>query len=169
VFLVNSRFRRFSATPFGSNCKNFHLMEAHLLPRLRCHFAEFLNQGSLKRLGILSLPTCVGLRYDHLIISLEAFLGSMGSTSLCSKRTPHRFSALNEGADLPTPSAYKLEPPNPTGGWPTLLRPPITPVPEGTLIIGWYRNISLFSIAYAFRPRLRDRLTLSRLALLRKP
>lgn len=33
----------------------------------------------------------------------------------------------------------------------------------------WYRNINLFSIAYAFRPRLRDRLTLSRLALLRKP
>ena len=33
----------------------------------------------------------------------------------------------------------------------------------------WYRNINLFSITYAFRPRLRDRLTLSRLALLRKP
>src|SRR3979409_2605259 len=26
---------------------------AHLLPKLRCHFAEFLNQGSLTRLGIL--------------------------------------------------------------------------------------------------------------------
>jgi hypothetical protein len=33
----------------------------------------------------------------------------------------------------------------------------------------WYRNINLFSIAYAFRPRLRDRLTLRRLTLLRKP
>ena len=32
-----------------------------------------------------------------------------------------------------------------------------------------YRNINLFSIAYAFQPRLRDRLTLRRLALLRKP
>jgi hypothetical protein len=76
---------------------------------------------------------------------------------------------LNERADLPTPSTYELEPPIPTDGWPTLLRPPITLAPEGTLIIGWYRNINLFSIAYAFRPRLRDRLTLSRLALLRKP
>ena len=47
--------------------------------------------------------------------------------------------------------------------------PPITLTPEGALIIRWYRNINLFSIAYAFRPRLRDRLTLSRLALLRKP
>jgi hypothetical protein len=58
---------------------------------------------------------------------------------------------------------------HPTGGWPTLLRPPITLVPEGTSIIRWYRNINLFSITYAFRPRLRDRLTLSRLTLLRKP
>ncbi len=99
-------------------------MRAHLLPKLRCHFAEFLNQGSLKRLGILSLPTCVGLRYDHLTVSLEAFLGSVGLASLCPKRTPHRFSALNEGVDLPAPSAYQLEPPIPTDGWPTLLRPP---------------------------------------------
>ncbi len=53
----------------------------HLLPKLRCHYAEFLNQGSLKRLGILSLPTCVGLRYDHLIGSLGAFLGSVGLTT----------------------------------------------------------------------------------------
>ena len=32
-----------------------------------------------------------------------------------------------------------------------------------------YRNINLFSIDYAFRPRLRSRLTLRRLALRRKP
>ena len=29
----------------------------------RC-FAEFLNHVSLVRLGLLDLPTCVGLRYD---------------------------------------------------------------------------------------------------------
>jgi hypothetical protein len=33
----------------------------------------------------------------------------------------------------------------------------------------WYRNINLLAIAYACRPRLRSRLTLSRLALLRNP
>jgi hypothetical protein len=85
MFLVNSRYRLFSATPLGSKSEFLHLTGAHLLPKLRCHFAEFLNQGSLKRLGMLSLPTCVGLRYDHLHISLEAFLGSMGSISLRDK------------------------------------------------------------------------------------
>ncbi len=36
---------------------------AYLLPKLRYQFAEFLLLSSLKRLRILILPTCVGLRY----------------------------------------------------------------------------------------------------------
>ena len=44
------------------------------------------------------------------------------------------------------------------------------PVPPLVIAVGtWYRNINLLSIAYALRPRLRSRLTLSRLALLRNP
>ena len=39
---------------------------APLLPKLRGHFAEFLNKCSPVRLRILSLPTCVGLRYGYL-------------------------------------------------------------------------------------------------------
>jgi hypothetical protein len=96
VFLVNSRYRHFSATSVGSASKLLHLMEAHLLPKLRCYFAEFLNQSSLKRLGILSQPTCVGFRYDHLIISLEAFLGSMGSTTLCPQADSSSRLSLKE-------------------------------------------------------------------------
>lgn len=34
-----------------------------LLPKLRVHFAEFLQRSSLKRLGILYLTTCVGFGY----------------------------------------------------------------------------------------------------------
>ena len=33
---------------------------ALLLPKLRSHYAEFLNHGSPDRLGILYPPTCVG-------------------------------------------------------------------------------------------------------------
>ena len=53
--------------------KSLHVMRAYLLPKLRYYFAEFLNQSSLKRLRILSLPTCVGLRYGHFINSLRGF------------------------------------------------------------------------------------------------
>ena len=34
-----------------------------LLPKVRRQFAEFLQETSLKRLGILYHPTCVGLGY----------------------------------------------------------------------------------------------------------
>jgi hypothetical protein len=47
---------------------------------------------------------------------------------------------------------------------PTFLRPPVAQTERR-----WYRNINLLSIAYAFRPRLRSRLTLSGRAFLRKP
>jgi hypothetical protein len=54
VFLVNSRLGLLSATPFGSVRWGLHLPGAHLLPKLRWHFAEFLNESSLMRLRILS-------------------------------------------------------------------------------------------------------------------
>lgn len=57
---------------------------APLLPKLRGHFAEFLNHSSPERLGILYLTTCVGLGYGPRGNSLEAFLGSMGSLYFAS-------------------------------------------------------------------------------------
>jgi hypothetical protein len=60
VFLLNSRLGRFTAAPSGSSREGFHPTGAPLLPKLRGHFAEFLNEGSSDRLGILYLSTCVG-------------------------------------------------------------------------------------------------------------
>ena len=57
VFLVNSRLGLLCATPI------FLSAGATLLPKLRVHFAEFLNASSLVRLRLLILPTCVGFRY----------------------------------------------------------------------------------------------------------
>ncbi len=69
--------------------KGFHTNEASLIPKLRDNFAEFLNEGYLERLGILSPPTCVGLRYGHLVLRLEVFLGSIESgPSLHRRFTP---------------------------------------------------------------------------------
>ena len=52
---------------------------APLLPKLRGHFAEFLNHSSPERLSIFNLTTCVGLGYGPYTHSLEAFLDSTGS------------------------------------------------------------------------------------------
>ena len=41
--------------------------------------------------------------------------------------------------------------------------------PQGSVTISWPRNINLVPIDYAFRPRLRGRLTLRRLTLRRNP
>ena len=75
--MINSRLPLVTATSFRSRGELLHVPEAHLLPKLRCQFAEFLNHGSLTRLGILYLSTCVGLRYGHPGCSLEVFLGGM--------------------------------------------------------------------------------------------
>ena len=51
---------------------------APLLPKLRGHFAEFLNKGSSARLGILYLPTCVGFGTGALVL-IVTFLGNLKS------------------------------------------------------------------------------------------
>ena len=86
MFLVNSRLGLFTAAPFTG---------APLLPKLRGHFAEFLNKGSSARLRILSSPTCVGLRYGRWGL-LEAFLGSLGTLTSLLVFNPHHTSAFSE-------------------------------------------------------------------------
>jgi hypothetical protein len=79
VFLVNSRFPLVSAAPIPSHQQVVFKVGAPLLPKLRGHFAEFLNHNSLDRLSILYLITCVGLGYGRLKPRADAFLGSIGS------------------------------------------------------------------------------------------
>ena len=57
--MLNSRLGHFTAASISLS-RNVSHCEAPLLPKLRGQFAEFLNEGSSDRLGILYLPTCVG-------------------------------------------------------------------------------------------------------------
>ena len=104
-----------------------------LLPKLRGHFAEFLNNASPARLRILSSSTCVGLRYRHIIQYLQAFLVSVIlGASLLYFHYLLRDQFFLFLAHLP------------------LLRP------LHLLSIIWCRNFNLLSIRYAFRPLLRS-------------
>jgi hypothetical protein len=69
----------FHCGPLELHPQGFHSTGASLLPKLRDHFAEFLNEGSSDRLGILYLPTCVGFGTGSHSTSLEDFLGGMAS------------------------------------------------------------------------------------------
>ena len=71
---------------------------------------------------------------------------------------------VNEAPDLPRASPYSEGPAQPTAGRPILLRPPLAQT-----LAQWCWNINQLSIDYAFRPRLRTRLTLGGLTLPRKP
>ena len=122
MFLVNSRFPQFCATSSSSGRVVLHPNGVILLPKLRMNFAEFLNHSYLDRLGILYLPTCVGLGYGHRESSLAAFLGSMESmTSPISAR--HRVSDFM-GPGLTWSPPYTLTPGQPSPG---ITYPPASP------------------------------------------
>ena len=136
---------------------------APLLPKLRGHFAEFLFEGSSDRLGILYLPTCVGFGTGARILP-RRFSWRHGFKDFASSEAPHPVSGLYGGRISLSPALRGY--PRTTIAWVPLAYP----VPPSVVTVTtWYRNINLLSIAYALRPRLRSRLTLSRLALLRNP
>ena len=108
-------------TAAGSKCHDG--MWVPLLPKLRGHFAEFLNHSSLVRLGILYLTTCVGLGYGPCVYSLEAFLGSIGSPNSPHSAMHHLSGYVLDGFTYPTP--YGLAPVLPLTGTATYLRHPI--------------------------------------------
>jgi hypothetical protein len=157
--LINSRYPLFSATSFCFSRKDLHIPEAHLLPKLRCQFAEFLNQSSLKRLRMLSSPTCVGFRYGLLIGSdaglfLEALHRSVDKSLI--RATPHSLSVIV--LRLWHEASYKTNLRGCTGiQYPADLA--VSVLPHRQHLTRRYRNINLFSIDYALRPRLRSRLT----------
>ena len=119
---------------------------APLLPKLRGHFAEFLNDASPVGLGILSPPTCVGLRY--------------GRTPRNSGFSWHSFPALRYFFSL------RLTRPDSAEGFSFL--PPRALAPVFSLP-GRGLGMRPLSVGYASRPRLRSRLTQGRSALPWKP
>ncbi len=132
---------------------------APLLPKLRGHFAEFLNNASPVGLRILSLSTCVGLRYGcHM--NHSGFSRQPGRTLPYSISVRITLSLCT--ADLPAALVPRLRR--------FLHSRPVLPFLRPHSSVIWqYRNLNLLSIGYVSRPRLRPRLTQGRSALPWKP
>ena len=155
VFLLNSRLSRFTAAPFRG---------APLIPKLRGHFAEFLNEGYPARLRILSLPTCVGFQYGRpgncTLRCARGFSRQRGTHPVrYSNFPPHRASELPGGfASRGFLCAWTGT--NTRPGAPNCVTPSLSKaVQECPPVVHRLRQ----------RPRLRSRLTLSGRALPRKP
>ena len=145
MFLLNSCLGHFSAASF----------EAPLLPKLRGHFAEFLDNTSSVGLRILSSSTCVGLRYGYTVhysgfswqplYRLRYFYFAPRHTLAFPGGFSFRSaSVLAPVFSFPAPASF------------------LRPHSSDTLQC---RNLNLLPIGYAFRPRLRSRLTQGRSAL----
>ena len=96
-----------------------------LLPKLRGQLAEFLHEGSLARLSLLSSPTCVGLRYGP-PQSPAGLFWALPPTPCAQTSALHQRERVREEKRPPTFNDY-------CGS----------------------RNINRVSITYAIRPRLR--------------
>ena len=111
---------------------------------------------SLTRLRILSSPTCVGLRYGWPPNSLRGFSWQQGVNRFARHNASrHRVSALALRIclqDPPTPLNRDVRHPADLA----FCVPPSLITRDDQ-----YGNINPFPIDYAFRPRLRIRLTLS--------
>ena len=88
---------------------------AALLPKLRAHFAEFLNNASPVGLRILSSSTCVGLRYGY-VINDSGFSRQLDVRLRYYKFAPRYGFSLHEGfashADTPLGPVFALPAPS---------------------------------------------------------
>ena len=113
--------------------------EASLLPKLRDHYAEFLDHVSLVHLRLLASPTCVGLRYGRPVRSAPSFS--------CPQTL--RISGSAEASPLPSPLGNFEAP--------YRLRRSIHKTAPASFRCPWWfdverrgRNVNRLSIGYAF-------------------
>ena len=132
---------------------------APLLPKLRGHFAEFLNNASPVGLRILSSSTCVGLRYGY-STNNSGFSRHKAFALPYLKFGPCHDFGLCGGFAYRTPPS--LIPVFPFPACDHFMRP-------HSSVVLQCRNLNLLSIGYVSPPLLRSRLTQGRSALPWKP
>ena len=132
---------------------------AILFPKLRMHFAEFLNEGFPAHLRILSPPTCVGFGTGgRLLVRSFSWQFSAAEFSRAVALPIYRFSAFTVWGFASIP-AYRLRRAQPFARSASFLRHSILkrrrPVLEFSPVVH----------RLCFSPRLRSRLTPGRRAL----
>ena len=152
--MVNSRLGLFTATLSRSTSKSLHATRVPLLPKLRGDFAEFLSESCLALLSIFYLPTCGGLRYGLILFSYaKIFLAIWNQHLQIRRSSTSRLTLTKRWIFLPS-VATRLYALFHSCACLSSCVPPLL-ITNKTK----YRNINRLSIAYAFQPELRIRLT----------
>ena len=152
--MVNSRLGLFTATLSRSTGMPLHANRVPLLPKLRGDFAEFLSESCLALLRIFFLPTCGGLRYGLILFSYAKIFLAIWNQHLQVRRlSTSRLTLTNWWIFLPA-LATRLYAHIQSCACLSSCVPPLL-ITNKTK----YRNINRLSIAYAFQPQLRFRLT----------
>ena len=107
---------------------------------------------SLAHLRLLALSTCVGFGTVSAGLSLEAFLGGAAFAGASSPWGDAASALSLVPGGFSCPAACGLAPAIPSAGRHSNPRPSVATLQK-------HGNINPFPIDYAFRPRLRDRLT----------
>jgi hypothetical protein len=162
--LINSHYPHFTATRLGSARKGFTAMGTPssevTVSICRVPSPEF-SQAPWYTLPVYLSRFAVR---SPMILATRFFLEAWNQSLCVLYRTRHHLSAL---------TTWRICLPGPPTGLNRDIQHPddlsFSVPPSLITYHRWCRNINLLSITYAFRPRLRDRLTLGRLTLPRKP
>ena len=161
VFLINSCSHHFTATTISLGSKSHHQQRRTFSRSYGTILPSSFTRVLSSALVFSTRPPVSVWGTIRIYLKLRGF-----SLEAEYQQLHHRSdssSALSLGnPDLPESPAYSLKHGQPTPCLPNFLRLPIA-------IKCQYRNINLFPIDYASRPRLRGRLTLPRLTLDRNP
>ena len=127
MFLLNSRLGLFVATALRLSCFHKITATAPLLPKLRGHFAEFLNESYLNALVFSTHPpVSVYGTITSLLARGFSSQRRISETCLFTKiDMPITFQS-NDFADFPTKSPYALSVEHHLPRSPIFLRHPIT-------------------------------------------
>ncbi len=157
MFLVNSHNRRFSATLRRFESKSHHARRHTFSRSYGVILPSSLTRVLSRALEYSSRPpesVCSTVDKEALH---AAFLGSRELPSFQARSltsSPLGYTGCRLSLPGPSSPAYGLEHRSMHGAWPILLRPRLLQRQPCQ-----HRNINLLSITYAFRPRLRYRLT----------
>ena len=115
-----------------------------LIPKLRMYFAEFLNEGFLAHLRILSLPTCVGFSTGTLRL-VRSFSWQLGSCDFDSPLACLPISSRPYVRDLPLTQSTAFDVLFQSYAHTSFC---VTPSSNGSV---QYRNFRRLYFAYSFR------------------